>query len=175
MTGISNALAAGSKLTAATNHDTAAEIDATDLANLMAKLPQYAQRGAKWYMSQSMYAGVFLRLLLAAGGNTVRTLEQGALSSPQFAGFPVVLSPTLPTDLTADYTGLQMLLLRRHAAHRGVRRSPADQTLELNALDNHAVIKRVQGSVTDLTGSYDKLKGALLGLAARSARPTSRA
>jgi HK97 family phage major capsid protein len=40
----------------------------------------------------------------------VRTLEQGALSSPQFAGFPVVLSPTLPTDLTADYTGLQMLL-----------------------------------------------------------------
>jgi HK97 family phage major capsid protein len=119
MTGLKNKLAVGSKLTAATNHDTAAEIDNTDLANLMALLPQYAQPGAKWYMSMSMYAGIFMRLMLAAGGNAGRDLELGAMKTPQFAGFPVVLSPALPTDLTADYTGVIMAYfgdLRRAAA-----------------------------------------------------------
>jgi HK97 family phage major capsid protein len=36
----------------ASGHDTFAEIDANDLANVMAKLPKYAETNAKWYCSQ---------------------------------------------------------------------------------------------------------------------------
>lgn len=119
MTGLKTALAAGSKHTAASGNDTTAEITATDLANLMAKLPQYAQPGAKWYMSMAFYSAICLRLMFAAGGNTPRTMEAGAMKDPHFFGFPVVLSPTLPSDTTADYSSTIMLYygdLRRAAA-----------------------------------------------------------
>ncbi len=119
MTGFKDALLAGSKHTAAANHDTTAEIDNTDLTDLMAKLPQYADPGAKWFMSKAFYGSICLRLLAIAGGNTVRALEAGAMTNPQFLGYPVVLSPNLPSDTAADYSSTIMLYfgnLRRASA-----------------------------------------------------------
>lgn len=121
MTGLNPKLliATASQHTAAANHDTAPEIDATDLANLMAKLPQYAHKGAKWYMSMAFYGAIILRLMMAAGGNTIRTLEAGSSANPTFAGYEVVLSPVLPSDVTEDLSGDVMMLfgnLRRSTA-----------------------------------------------------------
>lgn len=122
MEGISPKLltATASQVTAATGHDTFPEIDATDLANLMAKLPKYAQKGAKWYMSTAAYGATIMRLLLSAGGNTPQTLEAGgSVASPAFGGFPVVQTPVLPGDTAADMTGKVMMMfgnLRRSTA-----------------------------------------------------------
>lgn len=100
--GITQALAlsgnAGSKVTAATNHDTFEEIDATDLTKLMAKLPQFAIPNAKFYCSQVAFSLVFSRLAASAGGNTIQSIS-GAYQ-PAYLGFPIVVSQVLPTATT---------------------------------------------------------------------------
>jgi HK97 family phage major capsid protein len=53
---------------AASGHDTFAEIDANDLASVMAKLPKYAEAGAKWYCSQPAWATGVPASRAAAGG-----------------------------------------------------------------------------------------------------------
>ena len=98
---------------AASGHDTFAEIDATDLVNLMAKLPKYALRGAKWYCSQVAFSLVFSRLTAAAGGNTIETLAGPVKSS--YLGFPIVIDQTLPTS-TSDISDTAMLFFGDLAA-----------------------------------------------------------
>ncbi len=97
-----------SKVTAATNHDLFSEIDATDLSNLIAALPEYAVDGAKWYCSNLAWSTVFMRLMMAAGGNSVTDLSGKVRKS--YAGFEVVTSPTLPAGAATDYTGLVMIM-----------------------------------------------------------------
>lgn len=106
---------------AASNHDTFAEIDATDLATLMAKLPMYAMRNAAWYCSQPCFELVFSRLMQAAGGNA--KTDQAARSPYQYLGYPVIVSQSLPTS-TGDLSNLAMLLFGdlRLAATMGSRR-----------------------------------------------------
>jgi HK97 family phage major capsid protein len=83
----------------ATGHDTFAEIDASDLANVMAKLPKYAEPGAKWYASQPAWALVFQRLVAASGGVTMSEMVGG---KPQrsYLGYPVMIDQTMPTATT---------------------------------------------------------------------------
>jgi HK97 family phage major capsid protein len=83
---------------AASGHDTFAEIDANDLASVMAVLPKYAEAGAKWYCSQPAWAMVFQRLMAAAGGNAVSDLNGKPMR--QYLGYPVVIDQTMPTALT---------------------------------------------------------------------------
>lgn len=90
---------AGAK-SAASGHDTFAEIDATDLATLMAALPKYAERNAKWYCSQVAWNLVFQRLVAAGGGNTIDTLT-GGKPRRQYLGYEVVIDQTLPTVTTS--------------------------------------------------------------------------
>ena len=86
---------AGSYVEAAAAGDNWSEIDASDLTNVMAALPKYARRGAKWHCSPLAKVAVFDRLLLAAGGNTNQNLAQ---SQPaMYSGYPIEEWPAMPT------------------------------------------------------------------------------
>jgi HK97 family phage major capsid protein len=92
---------------AASGHDTFAEIDATDLVNLTAKLPKYALKRAVWLCSQPAWSTVFQRLQAAAGGNSV--MDVAGKMVYQYLGYPVVISQLMPTALT-DLSDLTMLM-----------------------------------------------------------------
>lgn len=89
----------------ASGHDTFAEVDATDLVNVMAPLPRYARRNARWYISTVGFDLVFQRLTAAAGGNTIQTLAGAAQFS--YLGYPIVIDQTLPTA-TSDISDTAM-------------------------------------------------------------------
>lgn len=95
------------KVVAATGHDTFAEIDAVDLANLVAKLPAIALPGARWFCSQFAFAMVFCRLAMSAGG--ILVLPVNGRPMPHFMGFPVQLTQVLP-QVGTDLSGQVMLL-----------------------------------------------------------------
>lgn len=85
----------------ASGHDTFAEIDATDLAKVMAACPVFALPTAKWYVSQVGKTLVFDRLTQAAGGNT--KMDFGGKAVDVYQGYPIVVSNRLPmvqTDLS---------------------------------------------------------------------------
>ena len=71
---------------------------ADEVINLMALLPTYALPRAKWYINPAGKAGLFDRISLEAGGNTVREIASGAL--PMFAGYPVIVSSAMPAAPT---------------------------------------------------------------------------
>lgn len=108
--GLGNILVAGQSLVgavdAASGHDTFAEIDASDLATVMAKLPEYARMNAKWFCSAVALDLVFGRLMAAAGGNTIQDMAGGYGRS--YMGYPIVVSQVLPTS-TGDLSDLPML------------------------------------------------------------------
>lgn len=115
---------------AASGHDTFAEIDASDLANVMAKLPKYAERGAKWYCSQPAWALVFQRLIAAAGGVTIGELT-GGKPRKSYLGYDVEIDQTLPTVLTAQNAAAMLFfgdlrLAARMGERRGIRIKTSD-------------------------------------------------
>ena len=97
---------------AASGHDTMAEIDASDLALVQGKLPQYVyERGnPKWYCSQTMWANVFERLIGAAGGVTKDQASGRTVRS--FNGYPVEVTPAMlaPAAATTDASDVAMIL-----------------------------------------------------------------
>lgn len=106
---------------AATNHDTFAEIDNTDLTNLMGKVPIYALGRSSWICSGVCWATVFARLQAAAGGNTKMDLSGQMMDS--YLGYPILKSPIMPTT-TGDLSDKVMLLFGdpRSAISMGTRR-----------------------------------------------------
>jgi HK97 family phage major capsid protein len=94
---------------AATGHDTFAEIDSTDLATLMGTLPQYAYVRGKpsFYCSQMAWAMVFQRLIMASGGISKNDATGRVVF--QYLGFPVEITPSLPTT-SGDLSDQAMLL-----------------------------------------------------------------
>jgi len=87
-----------SMFVAATNHDTYAEYDATDIGTAMGRLPLKYRQGAKLYMSPTTWGAVFERLMLAAGGNTTVTVGEGA--QLRYNGYPVAFSELLTASAT---------------------------------------------------------------------------
>jgi len=130
----------GSTVAAATAaHDTFAEIDKTDLANVIGLLPEYARANARWLCSSYAYAAVFQRLLAAQGGATMRETEGGTNYS--YMGFPVVISQAMPASSSTDYTGVVMIMLGDFSlsttmgSRRGIRvRVSEDRYLEYDQL-----------------------------------------
>jgi HK97 family phage major capsid protein len=120
---------AGSKYTAASGHNTFALLDGTDLTGAMGKLPQYALPNAKWYVSQVGFATTFERLVAAAGGNSIATLD-GSISY-RYLGYPIVISQKLPTS-TSSITGQTMALFGdlSLAAAMGERRGVSIRRLD---------------------------------------------
>lgn len=115
---------------AASAHDTFAEIDANDLAGVMAKCPKYALKTAKWYCSQPAWAMIFQRLIQAAGGATMAETVSG-VRVPQYMGYDVVIDQLLPTSLTT-INGTPMVLFGdlRKATTMGERRGVRIKTSE---------------------------------------------
>lgn len=116
-----NSSTAGGQVTAATGHDTYAEIDGSDITSLMGKLPLYAMKNAKFYTSQTGFAVMFERLISAAGGNSIATL--GGEIQYRYLGFPIVISQKLSLS-TSTLSGAVMLMFGdlRLAAAMGERR-----------------------------------------------------
>lgn len=92
-----------SAVAAASGHNTLAEVDATDLANVMAACPKFAERNAKWYCSMPAWALVFQRLMAAAGGTSI--VDLGGRPVRAYLGYEIVIDQSLPTssgDLAAQ-------------------------------------------------------------------------
>jgi HK97 family phage major capsid protein len=106
-TGIFNAVAAGSIVTA-TSHTTPAALTLGDFENVLGALPTYADDDtAGWYVHKQVYAASMLRLMDAAGGNRIDTLATGQRVR-QFMGYPVKFVQCLPTVSQAT-TGKKIL------------------------------------------------------------------
>ncbi len=118
ITGIANALAAGSQLALNVNWGAQTLDEFTDA---VAALPLYAGIQPAWYINHSGYAASMQRLLYAAGGNTGDNVAGGMPA--QFLGYPVYFTQVLPGlgavagDLTAVFGDLRM------GSIMGIRRS----------------------------------------------------
>lgn len=92
---------------AASGHDTFAEIDADDLGVLRGRLPQYAERNARWLSSKFGKSQVFDALAVAAGGNTIMTV--GERPRPTYLGDPIETCQSMPTVATAQNAAAMIL------------------------------------------------------------------
>jgi HK97 family phage major capsid protein len=114
------------------------DVTATDLASLIASLPAYAHDNAKFYVSPVGWGNTFFRLMQAVSGNRVDTMAGGV--PRQYGGYPVVVTPVLPTS-TGSLAAAVMLLfgdLRRGAAF-GDRQQIRVQVLMERYADNDQV------------------------------------
>lgn len=100
MTGIVNAVAAGSVFTA-TSHAEFSTLTLADFHGMTAKLPLYAQQNAKWYISKAGFSASMERLMAAGGGNTWQSLGAGQ-SKPMFLGYDVVFVQVMNSALTGN-------------------------------------------------------------------------
>jgi HK97 family phage major capsid protein len=82
-------------------------LDLSDYTNVVARLPLYARRNAKWYISPAGYGSSMLRLMMAASGNNQADVAGGANLS--FLGFPVVLVHPLESRLTGTASAIACL------------------------------------------------------------------
>jgi len=103
----SKILSKAGAVTAATNHDTFAEIDHDDLVSVIGALPNFPGINPKWYSSKRGNALVFQALKTAAGGNSARDLEGRPLN--EYLGDEIVLTEAMPTAITT-LSGAAMLV-----------------------------------------------------------------
>jgi HK97 family phage major capsid protein len=110
------------KVAAASGHDTFAELDADDFANLVAAVPSFALRNAKWYVSRVGYSLGILPLIMAAGGLTASDVINGP-AKRGYLGYEIVLAEKMPTS-TGSLNGVVMILFgdMRQAVEFGDRR-----------------------------------------------------
>jgi HK97 family phage major capsid protein len=97
----------GGKVTAAGGHNTYATLDSVDIGALVAALPARALPGAGFCVSRTGFGSTFCRLAAAAGGWT--NVNVNGRNVPGYLGFPVFVTPTLPTS-TTSVTGQTMIL-----------------------------------------------------------------
>lgn len=89
-------------------NDTFAEVLSADLTTVMGKCPSYAKSNAKWLASPVADSMIFARLLAAAGGNTIQTL-QGQVGAG-FLGYMREVSEYAPAGAATDYSNKVMVL-----------------------------------------------------------------
>ena len=77
--------------------DNWSEVTDAALMNLMSLLPLYARRNAKWHCSPVAKVAVFDRLIMAAGGATMRERVDGVYRA-QYMGYPIEEWPAMPTS-----------------------------------------------------------------------------
>lgn len=129
ITGVKNALLAGSEYTAATGNTAFGTLDLEDFEGMLGKLPTYALPTAKWYISQAGYWTSMARLKYAAGGNNVTTINGAPMM--EFMGLPVVISQVMNSTTTAQTSteGLAFVGALEMAATMGNRRGIETQVL----------------------------------------------
>lgn len=147
-----------SVVTAANGNTTFGTLDLDDFTKAVAKLPLYAKRNAKWYISPSGWGAAMLRLMAAAGGNTKGDVAGGY--AEQFLGYPVVMCHPMVGALTGT-TGQVACLFGdlSQAATFGERRAIAirtaseryieyDQTLTFATTRNAIVVHDLGNTTT---------------------------
>jgi len=112
---------------AATGNNVFSELDLSDFTNAVARLPLYARRNAKWYISPAGYGSSMLRLMVASAGNNAADVAGGA--GLQFLGFPVQLVHPLESRLSGTASQIACLFGDlSQAATYGVRREVSVKT-----------------------------------------------
>jgi HK97 family phage major capsid protein len=129
-TGVATAINDGTHtagVVTATSRTTFDALTLTDFTNLVARLPLFARRSAKFYISPAGYGSSMLRLMVANAGNNATDIAGGA--NLQFLGFPVVLCHPLQSALTGT-TGTVACLFgdMSQAATYGERRAVTIKT-----------------------------------------------
>jgi HK97 family phage major capsid protein len=111
----------------ATSRQTFDALTLTDFTNLVARVPLFARRNAKFFISPAGYGSSMLRLMVANAGNNAADIAGGA--NLQFLGFPVVLCHPLQSALTGT-TGTVACLFgdMSQAATYGERRGVTIKT-----------------------------------------------
>jgi len=71
------------------------ELALVDFEGVAARLPEYADQNAKWYVSKKFYYNVMVKLLLAAGGVTPTEIEDAR--NKRFLGYPVEITQVMPS------------------------------------------------------------------------------
>lgn len=85
-------------VTAGTGRNTFDTLTMPDFTSMLARLPVYARRNAKWYISPAGWAAAMARLSVTLSGNT-KTDAAGAMPE-SFLGYPVVQVVSMLGDLT---------------------------------------------------------------------------
>ena len=102
-------------------------LELNDFTNTLARLPVYARRNAKWYISPAGYGSSMLRLMMAVSGNNQADVAGGA--GLQFLGYPVVLVQPMESRLTGTNSAVACLFGDlSQAATFGVRREVSIKT-----------------------------------------------
>jgi len=139
--GLAGALGAGSLVTA-TSNATFSALTIGNFESMIGAAKQYAGAQFKWYISQAGWSASMQRLMDAAGGNNIQTLQNGN-SVLSFLGYPVVISQVLNTKLTSA-TGERALYFGdlRNGVYMGSKR---DMTVAADAsryFENDAIAIR---------------------------------
>jgi HK97 family phage major capsid protein len=100
ITGVLNAVNAGSVYTALAGNTAFSTLDMEDFLSMKGRLPMFPGIVPAWFVSHEGYSASIERLMLAAGGNTVANVADGGL--PRFLGAPVVVTNVLNSTLGAQ-------------------------------------------------------------------------
>lgn len=98
---------AKAKVTAVSGHNTFQLLDSNDVTSLMSSVAASAMPNASWFVSQTGYTQTLCRLGLTGGGH-LETRTVDGVSTPFFAGFPVILTQKLPL-VTTTLSGKVMM------------------------------------------------------------------
>ncbi len=161
---------AKSVVTAATGNSTFDSLELTDFTNVVSRLPLFARRQAKWYISPAGYGSSMLRLAMQSGGNTRADVAGGF--DLQFLGFPVVLAHPMVSDLTG--TGGKCLALfgdLSQAATYGDRRTVTIKTASERYIefDQTATFATVRNAIVVHDLGSNTVAGPMVALKAAAA------
>jgi HK97 family phage major capsid protein len=134
---------AGGKGAATSGHDKFEEVDISDVAKLMAKLPVFARAGARFVCSGVFETLVFGRLKMSAGGNTNQTLT-GKVIESDYGGFPISIAHDMPAGADTAYNGVTICLFGNFQL--GVAFGSAEQMLM--TVDPYSRAKHNQTEIT---------------------------
>lgn len=161
---------AGSYVEAAAAGDNWSEIDDSDLTNVEAALPLYADAGAKWYCSKTAKVATFNRLIKAAGGVTGKEMAEGL--GTLYDGYPIVMSAAMPTDDAAAALNALIMMIFANlrmsttlGSRRGITIKVSDQRyleydqLGIQATERFCIVNHDVGGDTGVRGPAVGLLG----------------
>ena len=159
ITGIQEALAAGSQVSAAN----IAAVDLELYLSMLAKMPRYAGLSPKWYVNSFVYESSMKPIAYAAGGNNVADIAGGMATT--FLGYPVEFTQVLPKELSLGGLGAVFGDLAM-GSMLGVRRDVTIKVLnELYAASDQIGIVATMRSATEIHDVGDATNaGSIVGL-----------
>jgi len=160
---------AGSYVDLVSGADNWSEITDAHLLSVMAALPKYARRGAKWHCSPLAKVAVFDRLLRAAGGNTAAMIAAGMPAS--YNGYPIEEWPSMPeNDASAALNNKIMLMFGNMtmSSKMGTRRGITIKALLERYADTDEIgivgTERYDINHHSITGATSTARGPIVGM-----------